>query len=120
MGVDICGNSRRKRGLKRADVPLIGVRMPTQFDDDDEYGDDDGGEDPRPSDMDADGDGDDSPTNACPHCGEEMYEFADDCPACGRSVSEADRGRTNHAGWVIVTAVGLVLLMLYGVAKLIF
>ncbi len=82
----------------------------------DDYQDDP--EEPDESDMDAD-EGDDSgiETEECPHCGADVHEFAERCPACGRYVSREEAPRGTHPRWVIATATVLLLIMLYALLK---
>ncbi len=82
------------------------------------YETDDYEDDPDESDMDGDDDDEsDVATIECPHCGAEVYEFAEKCPVCGRYVSREDAPRTSHPRWVIATATALLLFMLYALLK---
>ena len=85
---------------------------------DDDYEDDDR-DDPDGSDMDDEKDGDfDSATQECPHCGEEISEYAEQCPACDRYLSKEDvPPRTEHPRWVVVTAIVLLVPMLYAILR---
>lgn len=81
----------------------------------DDYEDDPA--DPDESDMDSD-DGDESvETIECPHCRKEIYEFAKQCPACGRYLSQDDSPRRGHPRWVIATTLLLLAVILYGWIK---
>ena len=84
---------------------------------DDDYEDD--REDPNPSDMDDEGDDDsDSATEECPHCGEEISEYAQKCPACDRYLSMEDApARTEHPRWVVITAIVILVPMLYAILR---
>jgi hypothetical protein len=75
--------------------------------------------DPDESDMDDDdSDETDVATIQCPHCGADVYEFAERCPTCGRYISEEDAPpRSTHPRWVIATATVLLLIMLYALLK---
>lgn len=51
----------------------------------------------------------------CPHCGEEVYEYAQQCPKCGKYFSEERRrARTNQPIWVVLTAAALLMAILWG------
>jgi len=85
---------------------------------DDDYEDD--REDPNPSDMDdeADDASDESATEECPHCGEEISEYAQKCPACDRYLSKEDApARTEHPRWVVITAIVILVPMLYAILR---
>jgi hypothetical protein len=83
----------------------------------DEYEDDPN--EPDESDMDDDDGPDESAeTVECPHCGREVYEFAERCPKCGEYVtSEGEQKRTSHARWVVATAIAILVAMAYGYLK---
>jgi uncharacterized protein (DUF983 family) len=85
---------------------------------DDDYEDDDR-EDLDSSDMDDDDeDVMDGATQECPHCGEEISEYAEKCPACDRYLSREDAPpRTEHPRWVVVTAIVLLVPMLYAILR---
>jgi hypothetical protein len=88
---------------------------------DDDYEDDDDREDPDRADMDDDDEaaaGFDSATEECPHCGEEISEYAQRCPACDRYLSREDAPPPNqHPRWVIVTALIILVPMLYALVR---
>jgi uncharacterized protein (DUF983 family) len=86
-------------------------------DDDDDYEDDDR-DDPDGADMD-DGDAEfDGATQECPHCGEEISEYAEKCPACDRYLSKEDAPpRTDHPRWVVITAIIILVPMLYALLR---
>jgi hypothetical protein len=74
--------------------------------------------DPDESDMDDDDDESDAASIECPHCGADVYEFAEQCPTCGRYMSqEGAPPRTSHPRWVVATATLLLLIMLYALLK---
>lgn len=52
----------------------------------------------------------DSQTQPCPYCGEDVYEEAERCPYCGRDLSQAG-SRTPR--WVWLTAILLVAIIIY-------
>jgi predicted RNA-binding Zn-ribbon protein involved in translation (DUF1610 family) len=82
---------------------------------DDDYEDDP--EDPDESDTDLSDD--DPETIECPHCGKDVYEFADQCPKCGHYLTREETPRkTNHRTWVILTAIAILALMAYGLLRL--
>lgn len=60
-----------------------------------------------------DEDTDESETDACPHCGYEIYEDAERCPECGLYVSELEDSGPDKPTWVVVTAFILVAMILY-------
>lgn len=47
----------------------------------------------------------DEVTVACPYCGEEMFEDAPQCAACGNYVSTEDHSAAPKPTWIVVTAV---------------
>ena len=56
---------------------------------------------------DASADGDDSgdeSTLPCPYCGEEMYDDAPQCAACGSYISAEDHAAAPKPAWIVVTA----------------
>jgi predicted nucleic acid-binding Zn ribbon protein len=59
----------------------------------------------------------DDDTVPCPHCGADVYEDAEQCPACGQYLSAEDRPAGRPARWVMVVmvlALIAVLLMTFG------
>ena len=93
------------------------ARHHTTLDEDDE---DDDGEAPDPSDMDDDPADDDfaGATEECPHCGAEISEYAQQCPACDRYLSKEDAPpRTDHPRWVVITAIILLVPMIYAILR---
>jgi hypothetical protein len=61
-------------------------------------------------DFDFDDDGDE-PTIACPYCGEEIYEDAPRCPACGQYVSAEDAPGARRPWWIVIGAAVCLLLV---------
>ena len=65
-------------------------------------------------------DDDGPPTVPCPHCGEEMFEDAEQCPECGQYVSKEDAPAAPGAGksgawWILVLlALAAVLMWITG------
>jgi len=60
--------------------------------------------------------GDESETLPCPHCGADVYEHADRCPRCGRSVTPGSGKRAGTAmRWAVIAA--LAALFLYLLAR---
>jgi hypothetical protein len=59
-------------------------------DDDDDYS----GFDTSPDDSEA--------TMPCPHCGEEIYDDAEQCPACGRYLSDEDSPAQSQPWWILI------------------
>lgn len=54
----------------------------------------------------------------CPACGAELFDDElVSCPSCGTYLSQEDAPPARHPGWVIVTAIVLVFLSLYWLAK---
>ncbi|MDA0818249.1 MAG: zinc-ribbon domain-containing protein [Planctomycetota bacterium] len=49
-------------------------------------------------------DSDDDPTVVCPYCGEEMYDDAPQCAACGSYISAEDHAAARKPAWIVVTA----------------
>jgi hypothetical protein len=65
------------------------------------YDEDDDFDDPEP-----DVDDDDSPELlACPHCGEQIYEEADQCPHCGDYITHSTSPLAGRSIWFIVLGV---------------
>ena len=78
----------------------------------------------RWNDEDDDGEFGDAPDDdagdvveACPWCGEEMYDDSPRCPACGQYRSREDSPPDQKPAWVLMTAVVLLILMLVGLAN---
>ena len=46
----------------------------------------------------------DDPTVVCPYCGEEMYDDAPQCSACGSYISAEDNAAARKPAWIVVTA----------------
>jgi hypothetical protein len=82
----------------------------------DEYEEDP--EEPDESDTDDDDGPDESAeTVECPHCGREVYEFAERCPKCGEYLSAEEARTTNHPKWVIWTTLGILAAMAYAAVR---
>lgn len=47
---------------------------------------------------------DDDVTAPCPFCGEEIYDDAERCPACGKYLSREDAPNDKKPHWIIVGA----------------
>jgi hypothetical protein len=60
-------------------------------------------EDPDESDMDSTDE--EAGTDACPYCGHEVSEYAQECPNCGKYISEEDAPRRRQAWWIITGVV---------------
>ncbi len=45
---------------------------------------------------------DDDSTDACPHCGEQIYDDAEQCPACGRYLSSEDAPARPRPWWILI------------------
>ena len=77
---------------------------------------DDGNDDiesPDPSDRDPDDAEDEGATVDCPHCGQEIYESAEQCPQCRQYLSTEDAPpRTSHPAWVLITTLLLLAAMI--------
>lgn len=67
---------------------------------------DDDRDDPADADMDADSA--DEGTVACPNCGREIYETAEQCPKCRQYVSCEEHASRFLPRWVVVTAIVLI------------
>jgi hypothetical protein len=93
-------------------------RREEDYEDDDDNPDD--REAPDSSDQDDDDGAEEAETRQCVHCGADVYEFADRCPHCGGFAFEQGPGRTNHPRWVVVTALILLVLLVYLVARHVF
>lgn len=61
-------------------------------------------EEPQGDDL-ADPAGDEHDAVACPHCGEEIYADAEQCPACGQWLTRAELARSTQPPWLAVVAV---------------
>jgi hypothetical protein len=87
--------------------------------DDEDYEDDP--EEPDESDIEDGRDEDDEAggaTDECPYCGADVYEFAEKCPSCGQYLSKEDAPpRSGHPRWVVITAIVLLVPMLYAILK---
>lgn len=59
--------------------------------------------DEGPQACDLAGDSDDYATVACPHCGAEISELAEQCPHCGDWIVAG--GRTRRSPWFVVLAI---------------
>lgn len=77
-------------------------------------------EDPSDEDVERFGEDADTDTTECSHCGSEIYDDADRCPACGmnamRSGREPSRSRSSIPAWAILAALmvaAALLLMLF-------
>jgi endogenous inhibitor of DNA gyrase (YacG/DUF329 family) len=62
--------------------------------DDDEPDDDYTGFNTAPEDQDA--------TIPCPHCGEDVHDDAEQCPACGQFLSQEDAPAVSRPWWILV------------------
>ncbi|MBO0698241.1 MAG: hypothetical protein J2P46_07600 [Zavarzinella sp.] len=47
----------------------------------------------------------DDETAPCPHCQAPVYEGAEQCPACGRYLSEEDAPPSRKPWWIVLGAV---------------
>lgn len=47
-------------------------------------------------------DDDEDDTMPCPHCGEAIYDGAEQCPECGKYISEEDAPRRSWPAWVVL------------------
>ena len=50
-------------------------------------------------------DPDDDVTAPCPHCGAVIYDDAEQCPGCGRYLSEEDAPAPARSGWIFIGVV---------------
>jgi hypothetical protein len=46
----------------------------------------------------------------CPHCGEDVYDDAEQCPACGSWITGEERAWTGRPSWFVVLGVIVALL----------
>jgi hypothetical protein len=75
---------------------------------------------PRDEDFDADDDyagfdtseDDEDPTIDCPHCGAEVYDDAEQCPACGRYLTEEDAPAKLPPLWILIGVVVCILIVI--------
>ena len=49
--------------------------------------------------------GDSRETSPCPHCGEDIYDDAERCPACGMYISDEDAPRRGWPAWMWIAAI---------------
>ncbi len=56
-----------------------------------------------PQECDLAGDSEDYETVACPHCGAEISELAEQCPHCGDWITPG--GRARRSPWLVLLAV---------------
>lgn len=61
--------------------------------------------------ADADNGDAEEPTIPCPYCREMIHEDSQRCPECGKYLSEEDQTQTSYPGWVIATALILLLII---------
>lgn len=66
--------------------------MPATFDNDDE-------------DEQWSEDSDDDDTIPCPHCKKAIYDGAEQCPFCGKYISEEDAPREAKPLWIVIGAI---------------
>jgi hypothetical protein len=60
---------------------------------------------------------DDDTTMPCPHCGEDVYDDAEQCPSCGQYLSREDAPATVRPWWIVIgVAVCLVIVVLWALA----
>lgn len=72
--------------------------------DDDEYPDEDEGDDA-------------SETRPCPHCGEEIYEEAEQCSVCGEYVTFPSRGLSERPLWWTLLGLIGIAAVIYGLVS---
>ena len=59
-------------------------------------------------------DDDDNATIACPHCGADVYDDAEQCPACGQYLSQEDAPAKTPPWWILIgVAICLVIAILW-------
>jgi hypothetical protein len=57
---------------------------------------------------------DDDPTMPCPHCGEDVYDDAEQCPACGQYLTREGAPAATRPWWILIgVAVCLVIVILW-------
>jgi hypothetical protein len=57
---------------------------------------------------------DDDTTMPCPHCGEDVYDDAEQCPLCGQYLSREDAPAAARPWWILIgVAVCLVIVILW-------
>lgn len=79
---------------------------------DDDFADDDFDDDDH-SGFDTSGDDQDT-TLPCPHCGEDVYDDAEQCPQCGRYLSREEAPTGSRSWWIVIgVAVCLVIVILW-------
>jgi methionyl-tRNA synthetase len=65
---------------------------------------------------------DDAESSHCPECSAPLYDFADQCAACGYYLTAADRrslwSSESKPLWIKVTAVMILLVLLYGLFEI--
>jgi hypothetical protein len=79
----------------------------------DDYEDDPNELDESDTDDD-DGPGESAETIACPNCGRDVYEFAEQCPKCGHFLTREDASHTTHPRWVFWVTIALLAAMALG------
>jgi predicted amidophosphoribosyltransferase len=67
--------------------------------------------------YDEDGDETEETSSACPECGEDVYDLAEQCAACGYWLSDADRrsdrSRQSKPQWVRLVAILMLIVFLF-------
>ena len=57
---------------------------------------------------------DDDPFVPCPHCGTDIYDEAEQCPACGQYLSREDEPARPKPWWIVLgVAICLVIVILW-------
>jgi predicted RNA-binding Zn-ribbon protein involved in translation (DUF1610 family) len=56
----------------------------------------------RGEDLDNEEDADDETAIPCPHCGEDVFDDAEQCPTCGTSLIRDRRALTGRPNWFVV------------------
>ena len=74
-------------------------------------------EDPQSVDLDELGGDEETPTAACPACGEEVYEDADRCPACGRYITPGSGAGAMKRWWWIALALTAAAMIFYLITR---
>jgi predicted RNA-binding Zn-ribbon protein involved in translation (DUF1610 family) len=77
------------------------------IDEDDDDGDNELEERELPDEADHN---EDQETHPCPHCGEEIYDDAEQCPKCGRYIGEGSSARKPI--WLLVGVIVCALIVL--------